>query len=245
MGRVNGRICRRYFGRGLVACLADAQDKLRRAEQELLRQEEIEQRQVAQRVEELVAEADREIELLSSAALLVGGYHQQGRGRWKSEIQDLQEPDQEVLARRHQFERLVSAANASEPGAVEALERFLDDAPEIWQHAGDLAGRSEDFLVAAIAGGNEVLRQSIVRQAERMRTELACPTPSPLENLLVDRIVAGWLHVHFWELTDAPGAEHTPRYRRFAEQRMKIAERRYGAAIRSLALLRKLLPKWK
>ena len=67
------------------------------------------------------------------------------------------------------------------------------------------------------------------------------PLPTPIETLLVDRIVLCWLHLH---LVDAFYAQNMQRLSiqqlDFHERRVSLSQRRYLSAIRTLAHVRRL-----
>ena len=81
------------------------------------------------------------------------------------------------------------------------------------------------------------------RRAEQLRRELAGPNPSGVENLLVDRVVATWLHLHKLEgdralTASSPGGDSAGDYQRA----VTLAQRRYLTAIRELVALRRNAP---
>ena len=76
-----------------------------------------------------------------------------------------------------------------------------------------------------------------------MRRELAGPGATPLERLLVDRVVSCWLVLQWAEYHFAAAQGESLPWERsgFLEGRLDRANRRYMAAIRSLAATRRLL----
>ncbi len=75
-----------------------------------------------------------------------------------------------------------------------------------------------------------------------MKTELAGPKPSPLERLLVDRIAACWLQVHYADALYAQRmGEVSVGWGDYLQRRQDRAHRRYLASIRALAQVRRLL----
>ena len=80
-----------------------------------------------------------------------------------------------------------------------------------------------------------------VDAAVRLTAELAGPQPSPLERLLVERIVLCWLHLHYAEALYVQHLEKlTLRQDEFFQQRISKAQARYLSAIRTLAQVRRL-----
>ena len=85
-------------------------------------------------------------------------------------------------------------------------------------------------------------KAAIVRRLDALRRELAGPIPTPLERLLVDRVVVGWLAAAV-----AEGAYHQALERgvghaddEFHQRRVERAQRRYLAAAKALAQVRRL-----
>jgi hypothetical protein len=76
---------------------------------------------------------------------------------------------------------------------------------------------------------------------ELMRAELAGPDPTPLERLLVERIVACWLQLHYIDIRlPQSEAKLTMKQVEYLEDRRDRAHRRYLSAIKTLATVRKL-----
>jgi hypothetical protein len=76
---------------------------------------------------------------------------------------------------------------------------------------------------------------------EEMRATLAGKDPSPLEQLLVARIVACWLQVHYADGSYAQLKGGDPAQHTLMIRRQNAAQQRYLHAIKALATVRKLL----
>jgi len=103
-----------------------------------------------------------------------------------------------------------------------------------------MAKATQRALIDQAAGNNLVIRETLARKCAALTQELAGPTPSPLERLLVERIVLCWLHLHcaeaiYWTLQDL-----SLRQAAFHQARISKAQARYLAAIRTLAQVRRL-----
>jgi hypothetical protein len=151
------------------------------------------------------------------------------------------EPATEELGDRvlPELAALVAAANQGDGAALASLREALDEHPEIWQEAGDLAGHVEKTWLRLAAGGNALVEESLRREAARLREELL-GTSTAMERLLVDQIIACWLQLKQAEMAAGSDQLTTLMQRRFFDQRLERAQRRYFGAMKLLAQLRRL-----
>jgi hypothetical protein len=91
------------------------------------------------------------------------------------------------------------------------------------------------------------MQEALRARMEHMRAEIAGENPTPLELLLTERVVAGWLLVEVLEALMAgqyrrgeEGPRVGPDYIIQHSRILESATRRYLAAIRELARVRKL-----
>jgi hypothetical protein len=144
----------------------------------------------------------------------------------------------EILER---LQALVRRAEQGDESALPTLRAALDANPWIWERYGDLAQQSQAAWLQLIAGPNLLLREAVERKAEQLRAELAGPEPSPLERLLVERVVACWLQVQYADAAYAQLQGPNPAQHSAALKRQAGAQQRYLYAIKTLATVRKLL----
>ena len=144
---------------------------------------------------------------------------------------------------RARLEGLVSRAMRGDREVLPALRDALDRYPALAKQAGDLAARAEDAWLGLLAGEDLFTAEAVRRRLAALRAELAGPQPQPLERLVVDRIAACFLQLQYADVTYAlardPGASVAAL--REMQRRQEGAERRYQAALRQLAVIRKLL----
>lgn len=147
---------------------------------------------------------------------------------------------EEVIARAN---ALLPAADRGDARAQAELRELLDGTPELWAGVGNLAAQAERSAVASVAARNPVVAEAITRKLAALRRELRGEEPSPLERLLVDRVVAGWLAIHHAEASYhqrlAQGLARAEA--EYLERRLERAQRRYLAAIKALTTVRRLL----
>lgn len=134
-----------------------------------------------------------------------------------------------------------SRANRGDHRAQAALVKYLDSRPELWDRFGEMAGHAENALVEAITGGEWLTTQAIKRRAAKLRRHLSRPSPSPLEELAVRRLVACWVHMQYVE-SMCSRADGKVEAAKLWLQRQQQAHRLYAAAEKSLLLVRGLMP---
>jgi hypothetical protein len=138
------------------------------------------------------------------------------------------------------IEELVRRARAGDESVADQLQCILDRHPEIWHQLGDLAGHAERTWLSLYAGKDFAIRASAERKVAALRTDLLGVFPSALERLLVDRIIASWLRVAHLTLAAGLSNAMPAGQRDMIERRLERAEKQHVAAIRSLAVLRRL-----
>jgi len=140
--------------------------------------------------------------------------------------------------------QLLARAEQGDNTALPELRRFLDANPQVWQSAGDLAARAEAAWVGLAAGDNLLMGESLARTLAALKAGLAGPDPSPLERLLVGRVAACWVQVHYADAAAAlaRGRDLTLAQLDHLQRRQERAQRGYLAAVKALALVRKLIP---
>jgi hypothetical protein len=133
-------------------------------------------------------------------------------------------------------------ARSGDRGSLPALRAALDAHPEIWEQYGDLAAHARHSWVQLIAGTDLALAEALTRKAAALGAELAGSSPTPLEGLLVSRIVACWLQVHYADAAVAQAGAVSIRQSDLALKRQARAHKGYLMAIAALATVRRLLP---
>ncbi len=151
---------------------------------------------------------------------------------------------------------LVERANNGDRQAAVELGPCLDRHPKVWRHVGDQARRAQEHLLNFICGKEHLADQEATRRTMAvMRQELAGPESSPLEQLLIDRIVLCWLHLAILEQATAECVQHAADKTTTSiaqaefglkqidahQQWIDRAQGRYLAACKALAQVRRLL----
>lgn len=124
------------------------------------------------------------------------------------------------------------------------LEILLQVIPELAEVAGNRARMAEELWLNQITGGNQLLRTAQQDHIERLRIELGGEHPTPLERILIERIVLCHIQVNFAEAffvgrigtstgLNAQGIELHQRW-------LDRSQARLISAVKALAVVRKL-----
>lgn len=156
-----------------------------------------------------------------------------------------QAPNNHPETPTEELQQLVKRARKGDRTVLPELRKALDENPQIWQAVGDVAKHAEATWIKLISKDDLLVHESIQRELDRRRQDLAGEDPTPLEKQLVDRIVVCWLALTHAEMMAASTAEHTLPQREHYLKRLDAAERRHTAAVQQLTKVRELLPKKK
>lgn len=228
------------------------------ADREAGRRAELAEEREAARAERLAdEERSRPLRELSRAvdealgrALVAAGCHRPKRGEWRRRRGAMSGiirpatgttatpaplPEEEargVLDRWEAGDRTITADEA---------DAMLGACPDLVGVFGSPANLCLMNLVAHHCGDDPLRRAATMRQVERVERDLAGPGASPTERLLAQRAALVWLELHFVQAAcatrkDAP----TPTQAAQRERRLDALNRRFNAAVRTLATVRKL-----
>jgi hypothetical protein len=135
---------------------------------------------------------------------------------------------------------LTDRAQKGDRTTLPALRELLKHPEAVDLLGGDLARQAQLTLIDKFSGKNLLLKESLTRKLELLRAELAGPSPTPVERLLVERIVTCWLHLHHLEMIYAGKDSLSLELGTYYQRSLDRAQKRYLAAIKALALVRKL-----
>jgi hypothetical protein len=153
----------------------------------------------------------------------------------------------DVRDRIRELQRLEERVEAGEAGARRELRRAVrESTPMVIARCADVSGKSRGMLSEAVSGGRPLIKEAVEAKAEAMRSEIAGENPTPLELLLAEDVTNEWL------VQEMLGAFYAGQFQRrehkgatvsgiaFLLKMQESAHRRYLAAIRELARVRKL-----
>jgi hypothetical protein len=135
---------------------------------------------------------------------------------------------------------LIQRAEKGDQSAVLPLRELLKDPELVDFCGGDLARLTQRTLLNKFAGKNLAFKEALAHKLELMRADLTGPTPTPLERLLVERVVACWLHLYHLEQVFAQKDSMSLELGTYYQRNIDRAHKRYLSAIKTLAVVRKL-----
>jgi hypothetical protein len=139
-----------------------------------------------------------------------------------------------------ELDKILKRAQKGDASTLPALREVLKNPALVDAFGGDLARQAELSFVRAAAGDNLLFQEALPRKLELLRAELAGPNPTPVERLLVERVVACWLQVQDADVRYAQAKNLSLEWGEYYQRRMDRAHKRYLSAIKTLALVRKL-----
>jgi len=149
-----------------------------------------------------------------------------------------------------ELEILSDKAEAGDVEARKELRRLVrSSSPEVIGRAADIGRRAARTLVRTAAGGDLLIEEALYAKLDVMRVEIAGEDPTPLEVLLTERVVLLWMLTALLEALLATqyrkkvgdtSERLPPTYLLQQSRILEGATRRYLAAIRELARVRKL-----
>jgi hypothetical protein len=160
------------------------------------------------------------------------------------------ELSEETRGRLAELRALSEKAEGGDREARKELRRLVRaSSAEVIAEASDFGRRAEQTLARAASGGDLLTEEALYAKLDAMRAEIAGEDPTPLEVLLTERVVSLWMLtkllaavVHVPPVLGGQGGlkQLSPFYILQQSRILDGATRRYLAAIRELARLRKL-----
>jgi hypothetical protein len=138
---------------------------------------------------------------------------------------------------------LVQRAKSGDRAALPRLRQYLSANPTLWKGPGNVALQAQAAWINLIAGPNLHFRECVARQINEMKQDLAGPSPSPLEAMLIERLITSWLQLGYLEAREAQVDEKSEKWFALKMQRQALAERQFRGAMHALVTLRQLSAK--
>lgn len=132
---------------------------------------------------------------------------------------------------------LIERASKGDRKALAELQPALDDLPTLVATLGNVARHVQNATLDRLGGQNALLQEAARRHVANIRKDLAGEDPTPLETLLIENIGNAWLWAAYcnYQVATQPGE-----WGLFWDKRADHATRRYLAAVKTLAQVRRL-----
>ena len=157
------------------------------------------------------------------------------------------ELSEETRGRLAELRAVSAKAEAGDTEARKELKQKLrESSPEVIARASDIGRKAQHVLIRAASGGAPLTELALSERLDMMRSEVAGENPTPLEVLLTERVVSCWMLVELFDALMAGQLNKDNEHRTPISYTLKMlkwqesANRRYLAAIRELARVRKL-----
>lgn len=136
----------------------------------------------------------------------------------------------------------IAKANGGCKESLDWLRDFLEGNPQVWQHIGNLARTAEKAWISLAANGDQLGMEAIRRDLARLKADVLGESTSVMEEMITETILATWLELHHLRGVDANPTGRNASQTSILLKRLESAQRRHFAAIKQLAMIRKLLP---
>jgi len=140
-----------------------------------------------------------------------------------------------------ELKALLKRTQAGDHTALPVVRQMVGNPHYLRLLGGELAETAAKSFIRAMSDTDIGFAEAVQKKMELMRAELLGANPTPIERLLVERIVACWLQVQDADIRTAQGQRDASiRLADFHQRRMDAANRRFLAAVKALAVVRKL-----
>ncbi len=156
------------------------------------------------------------------------------------------ELSEDARTRMRELRDLSEKAEGGDEEARKELRHLVRSSPEVIGRASDIGRTAGRMAARTAAGGDPLVEEALFARLDAMRREIAGENPTPLEVLLTERVVACWMLVELLEVLTAAQLSREGGHRVPISHTLQMvkwqesANRRYLAAIRELARVRKL-----
>ena len=138
---------------------------------------------------------------------------------------------------------LAARARAGDASVLPRLRETLRANPSIWAYAGDLERVVAKRWAETLANGDPLATEAVTLKADALRSDLAGETPTALESLLVSQVVVVWMELAHAQLRTAEPKGESLAKAALDVKRAESAQRKFLAAMKTLAVVRHLLPR--
>lgn len=136
---------------------------------------------------------------------------------------------------------LIDRAQSGDESTASAVRALVRASPELARLGGDLACLVESGWLRLLAGKNVLAREAMLVELSNLKSSLAGPAPTAIEQVLIDRVAACWVQANYADATEATHGERTISQAELALKRQTHAHKRLLSALKTLAEVRRLM----
>ena len=157
------------------------------------------------------------------------------------------ELSKDAKERLAKLKELSAKAEGGDKAARAELRKAVrESSPEIVREASDIARRGQWGLIKTAAAGEPLMEEALAARLDLMRRELGGPEPTPIEVLLIERVVSSWILLKLLELlnsaylTSADKQQVPHSFAKFYLDWQEKVHRRFLSVIKHLAKVPRL-----
>jgi len=138
----------------------------------------------------------------------------------------------------------IDRAQEGDRTALPVIREHLASKPDNYWTLMDYARVIQKGQIKSYTGSGLYVQEVMNHVVDRLRKDLRGENPSPLESLLVERIISCYLYVNYAENEYSDAAANGARLEvaEYMQKRLDHAHKRYLSAIKALAQVRKMGP---
>jgi hypothetical protein len=137
---------------------------------------------------------------------------------------------------------LLRLAQVDGEKVLSEIRRFFDERPDLWRRVADLEYAANIAICELAAQGNVLLQEAYLRRVAEVKAGLTDPEVShPLEALLAGGVATCWLGAFEAEISAKENLNRSPARADFMDRRRERAAKLYFSAVKTFALVKKLL----
>src|SRR5262249_25436589 len=116
-------------------------------------------------------------------------------GNGGNDVADEKSQIDEIPKEHAELKRILKLAAKGDTSILPVLKKMLESGC-FTESVGNLAARIQETIIDGAAGTDLLAKGAMSRKLEQLRNELTTEDTSPLERLLIDRVVLCWLSLH-------------------------------------------------
>jgi hypothetical protein len=142
-------------------------------------------------------------DLLLRACLLAAGFHSH-RGAWRRRRIGFRETGEPLP---HDLPALMKRAGQGDIQAIEAIQKRLSNDLDLWQTVANMAPRIEATWLALASRKDANAGRDLQERLASYRRLTSSSAPSPIDFLMVERVVLTWLEAQACAILTAPSEQ--------------------------------------